>query len=290
MSARRPFEEASRARDGAIGSSPIVDGASLASVENAWPGLNVDKAAFVSFVECIARASDDDTRPRHLADLYLAFACVSGCRMAHRAFDEHFLADVGTYVRSIDRSPAFAEDVRQELRGKLLLPAEDGSTKLGTYTGRGPLAGWVRVAAIRTARNIVRGGKAVVDVSDEQLGERVVGEENPELAYLKARGAQSFRDAFERALEALTPRDKAILRLSYIERMSTQDIGRMYGVTGAAVRVWLKAVRETIGASVRRALGGHLAADSQELRQLVALVESRFDLTLSRILERDDSD
>ncbi len=254
---------------------------------HAWPAFSADALAFTRdlLVRATAVAGAEKTlMSLHVPDLYLAFACAGGCPIAHAAFEERFLSSIAPQIRSIDPSPSFADEVKQALRSRLLLASEDGPPKIATYSGQGPLGGWLRVAAIRTARNAKRGIRKTTEANDEVLAGRIAGDADPELAYLKANSADLFRSSFEGTLKALSARESSLLRLTYVERMTSDDIGRMYGVSGAAVRLWLKKIREDIVLRVRAALGSQVAADSRELRELVGLVESRFDLTLSRVL------
>jgi RNA polymerase sigma-70 factor (ECF subfamily) len=49
-----------------------------------------------------------------------------------------------------DASATFVDDVRQALRVRLLVEA-GGRARLADYAGRGPLRGWIGVAAARVA-------------------------------------------------------------------------------------------------------------------------------------------
>ena len=66
--------------------------------------------------------------------------------LAH--FERLFLPAVDGYVGRLGLADAVVDDVRQELRIRLLV-GED--PRIGQYSGRGPLAAWVRMAAIRTS-------------------------------------------------------------------------------------------------------------------------------------------
>src|SRR3982751_887777 len=100
---------------------PLEDDA-IAAVATAaasvWPRIKIAHPVFVAHVR--------ERLPERLhgADLYLACACLHGDEGAWRELDRAHLARVGEFVGRIDRSPAFADEVRQRLAEKLVHDAE----------------------------------------------------------------------------------------------------------------------------------------------------------------------
>ena len=66
------------------------------------------------------------------------------------------------------------DDVKQELREKLLV-ASGALPRIADYLGEGPLTGWVRVSATRTALNLLRRDTRNVALRDDDMGEAVAG-------------------------------------------------------------------------------------------------------------------
>jgi len=258
-----------------------------------WPGINVTEAEFAA---ALAERVAEDADPAgaaatiHASDLYLALGCAKSCPRALAAFDKDFMSHVRRYVSTIDGSAGFVDEVQQVLRSKLFVARDDAPAKIMDYSGRGPMGGWLRVAAIRAARNLKRDGNAgPLGANRERAGEEraqhlAASDPDPELEHLKTRYGREFREAFEATLKALTAREQNILRLSVTDGLSSDAIAKLYGVSGAAVRLWLKDLRGSIMRETRKRLSAELGADTQELRALVDLVQSRFDLTLSRVL------
>lgn len=258
----------------------------VANARGRWPKIDVSPEEFVRHVaERVGAESDIDAALRdvHGADLYLACGCASGDPRALSELERAFFSEVARYVMKLDGSPAFADEVRQLLREKLFAPAR-GRPKILDYSGRGPLGGWLRVAAVRTARNFQRGSKSPLALArsiDDQIR---TPKPDPELSYLKQHYARAFREAFEQTLGELSPRERNILRLHFIEALSSSAIGAMYRVSGATVRLWIKQWREAILAQTRRRLATRLRTDTQELDGVMGLVQSQLDLTISRLL------
>ena len=192
---------------------------------------------------------------------------------------------VGRYVASVDASPPFVDELSQLLRDKLFIGSDESTAKILDYSGRGPLGGWLRVAAVRTARNMKREANARPRTIDEEHARLLASPHaNPELLYLKGHYGREFREAMEASLTALSAREQTILRLHYVEALSSGAIAKLYGVSGAAVRAWVGDIRATVLLETRKRLAATLRIANDELGDLMALVESRFDLTLSRVL------
>src|SRR5690242_4541044 len=75
-----------------------------------WPGIELGLDDYSSDV---ARHADEPVEGLHLEDLFLASACGRGDAAALAAFDEDFLSGVQKHLTKIDRSPEFADEVRQ---------------------------------------------------------------------------------------------------------------------------------------------------------------------------------
>jgi RNA polymerase sigma-70 factor len=121
-----------------------------------WPNLSVPIEALDAYVR--ARVSADDEFAAALSrlnipDLYLACACVSGVTGAIETFERMLMVRVPAFVRQVDKSSEFADEVCQLLRQKLFLASGNGP-KIAQYSGQGTLLSWLRVAAVRTALNL----------------------------------------------------------------------------------------------------------------------------------------
>lgn len=249
-----------------------------------WPGVAVDPVAFarhlgeraprdVSAVDALAAIATDE--------LWLALACLGGDPAALRAFEDAFLRDVGAFVAGVDRAPAFVDEVRQVLREKLFTgPAP----KIGEYTGRGALGGWVRVAALRVALNLKRGDARGPAAEGAVVDDAIAADLGPELAYLRAHYKDAFTAALRAALEALPDRDRALLRLYHVESLPLDAIAALYRVHLSTVSRWLSRAREGIAEATTRHLCARLGVGASQAESIAALVLSQVDLSLTRLL------
>src|SRR5262249_43981524 len=89
----------------------------------------------------------------HTDDLYLACACARAIPAALGAFERHFLSEIVATIARVNRAPDFRQEVLQQLRERVVAGAQP---KIASYSGKGPLIAWLRVAATRTALNLHR--------------------------------------------------------------------------------------------------------------------------------------
>ncbi|MEJ7730847.1 MAG: hypothetical protein WKG00_16720 [Polyangiaceae bacterium] len=220
----------------------------------------------------------------HAGDLYLACACVDGDRRALELFERCILDRVGGSLRRLDPAPTFVDDVKQLLREKLFIPAA-GAAKIAHYRGTGALEGWVRIAAIRTGRNLLRSTRAgQPPSSDDSIAVGLAAAPDAELEYMRGRYASEFAEVFREVLAEQAARDKNVLRLYFVDGLRSGAIGKVYGVHAATVRRWIEKAREEMLAETRRRLAARLGLDGSELESLMMDIHSQLDLTLSRCL------
>src|SRR5262245_3991171 len=114
-----------------------------------WPELAPALPDFDAHVDRLGIDSGD-LRARG-SELYLAFACSSGQRAAVRVLEQQYLRDAMRAVARVNGAKEFTDEVQQMLSERLLVgPAP----KIASFAGTGPLAAWLRVAAVRTALNL----------------------------------------------------------------------------------------------------------------------------------------
>jgi RNA polymerase sigma-70 factor (ECF subfamily) len=245
----------------------------------AHPRISVTGEAYVSFV--VARLDEEVPSEAVAADLLLACGCANGDSEALAAFEAGYVSQVASFIARVDASPAIVDEVKQRLRERLLVDDGLKRPRIGDYGGRGRLASWVRVAAIRIALDMkARGGMHV----DEAAADALFVEDDPELDYLRVRYREQFQNAFVEALATLDPRDRLLLKLNLIDGLNIERIGRMHGVHRATVARWIAAAREQLFERTRDSLHRELGVSATEFASLVRLVRSQLDVSLCRLL------
>ncbi|WP_224244494.1 sigma-70 family RNA polymerase sigma factor [Hyalangium gracile] len=252
----------------------------------AWPGVELDGPRFAAH---LGRHLSPDSSPEaleqlHLGDLYLACACTEGVPSALTAFESRFLPEVGVAVARLRLPAATVDDVRQQLRQKMLVSTPDMPAKLATYAGTGTLSGWVRAAALWLALDMQRRQSGESQSDDSALPLLVEPGDDPELAYLKTTYRAEFNAAFAQALTALAPRQRNVLRLKYLDGLRIEQLGALYGVHRATAARWVVSAQEALLEETRRLLTERLRLTHTQLDSVLRLISSQLDVNLSRLL------
>ena len=245
----------------------------------AWPALRIPAELFAEHLR--RRTPSDDKDPLaglHASDLFVAFACLSRDESAWKELDRSFLAKVPDYVRAIDPSPAFADEVRQRLSEKLAGMAT-ATPKLASYSGRGPLAAWLRVGAIREAQSMVRARRHSAEPDSLRLASEGL---DPEVVLLKRDGTAAFRKAFDDVIASLPDDERSVLKLHYLDGLTLDEVARAFRTSRAtAARLVLQA-RERIATRFERRLRELHGKNAPNMESLLALVESQLGSSMAR--------
>ncbi len=257
----------------------------LASRE-AWNDLNVPAETFARFLS-ERRIDLNVVTTQIVQDLYLACACAHGIKGAISSFSARFRPLIVTIARRFDESPAFADEVQQHMNETLFVATEGHERKIGQYTGDGPLTGFVGTSARRTAMRMAASASRFQ--GEDALARQFSAVHDQETEMLKAHYGDLFNGAISIALRKLAPRDRLILRLNLIERVSTTKLATTYGVSQPTVSRWIQRAADQIFSTVKEMLCDELKIDTNDLHSLLALVRSQIDFTLSKSGTDDDA-
>jgi len=216
----------------------------------------------------------------HAADVELARAAGTGDPAALRRLEALIAEEAGAAARRIDPARAFVDEVRQAVRIRLLV-ADGGRARIDDYAGRGPLRGWIRVAALRVALNLKR---ATGPASPDVLAELVSTETDPELRHFKQLYRAEFRAALEAALGALPERSRAVLRLAYVDGLKLVQLARLYDVHETTVARWVAKAAADVADGTRERLVAKLALSPSSLESVARMVLSNLDFSIARVL------
>ena len=198
------------------------------TARGAWPDVHVGAERFLRGVARrlgsggVASGLASTLRGLRAPELLLVTGCAVGDQAALAAFEDRLMPALDAPLRRAGATDDEVDEVKQTLRQRLLLPRDDGSTRIDDYGGRGRLEAWLKVAATRTFQNLRRGIRPSVD--DDGLLGRIVAEDDPELAQLKTTYRREFRAAFAEAVGSLEPRQRTLLPTA---------LGRRVGQRGA---------------------------------------------------------
>jgi RNA polymerase sigma-70 factor (ECF subfamily) len=246
-----------------------------------WPELSVDEAHFARYVaeRLPAKAGWSELQSLHWEDLYLACACAQGQPEAFAAFEVHAMLP-GTAglerIVGVER----ADEARQLLRLRLLFGESGEARRIGDYEGKGALAAWLRVGALRTAKNLQR-----TDDAQNRVGVRAPPVDrgtvpDPEMDYLKLLFRKELGAAVDETLRGMERDDRTLLRLYFFDGSTEQAIAKLFQVHVSTVSRKLHRAREAILKRAKGLLRERMGVSDGELNSLFRLVQSQLDLSL----------
>lgn len=251
----------------------------LSGARAAWPALPLKAEEFARFLAERFESPHDVPRDT-LGDLFLACACAGNVPGALQAFRERMFPVVVLALRPFDESEAFAEEVFQRLSGSLFVSAIPAQGKITRYRGQGSLAGFVATSARRIALRLSTDSARFQ--GEAELVHHFSQFEEQETSLLKLRYRDTFNRALAVALRGLSRRERLVLRMNLVERVSTTRIAAIYRVSQPTVSRWIQRSAKNIFAAVKGLVCDELAIDTRELESLLLLVRSQIDITISQ--------
>lgn len=253
----------------------------IAAARAAWGEVALEEAEFVRFLaDKLEEPAERSLSSLRIGDLYLACACDRGDARALAAFDREFAPVIDRAVASLGASPAEQVELRQVVRVRLLVARDGEGSRIAGFSGRGTLAAWVRVVATREAARLLRRERRAAPAEDDALAATIAPEADPELGYLKRLYRDEFRAAFHAAVDALSDRERVLLRQHALDGLSIDRLAALYHVHRATVARWVAAARKAVLDGTRGALARRLQLRPGELDSIMRLIDSQLDVSL----------
>jgi RNA polymerase sigma-70 factor (ECF subfamily) len=259
----------------------------LESARAAWPGITVAAARFNAYA--LDRAADGALGALHLGDLYLACACADGDLGAIAELRRRFGPAIRHAAQQV--APGLRDEVEQRVLTKLLVAEAGHEPDIARYNGLGKLATWLQVVARREACNALRSarrGELDREREAEILMRCSLQAEDELMAGMKRRYQREFKRAFEHALARLSPRERNLLRYECVDRLTIEQIARVYGVSASSVARWRARCREQLLRHTKEWFRLNAAIDADELESVLGLIASQLELSLARVLPADE--
>lgn len=225
------------------------------------------------------------------ADFYLARCCLEGDAAAIDGFCAQLDTQLMQLVRRFSTSAAHAQDLRQQLLEKLFVWGPQRRPRISEYSGQGFLLNWLRVTATRAFIDLQRNTSGVERHQQtfeqaRQLQTLELSSLNMELELLKQSYRLVFKRAFSLAIEQLPARARLILRHSFIEGLSIDQIGAIYGVHRATAARWLVDARGQLATQTRQLMSQELELSPQELESIITMIYSRLEVSMGKLVSQ----
>ncbi len=245
----------------------------------AWPAIACNAETFWRVTErCIELVAKDSGGPVAYADIngsdiYVVAAVLDAQVGAQAAFDDAFLLPTRGALARTGLNEAAVEDALQIVRERMLLPHDGQPPRIIDVVGQGDLSALLRVVAVRTALNLRR-TDARVDSEDDTVFEKLVSSHNPEQDLLKKEARALLKGAIKAAVQSLSQRDQALLRLHFFHQLTIDDLGKMYDVHRATAARWLGKIHEQLDVATRSELAKRLETVSDHFESVMELAHS----------------
>jgi len=254
----------------------------------AWPEIDLAREVFVPYVRqrlAVKENGEAALWQLRASDLYLACACSRGDPRALVIFERQYIGTLDATLRKLSGATHdIVDDVKQELR-RTLLVGDARPPGIVEYSGRGGLRSWLRVIAVREAMAMIRKIRREVSWEDDhEVAQPAVLD--LETQYLGKLYQAEFAGAVTDALGDLAGPDRVLLRWSYVDGLSIDEIGRLHRVHRATAARRLSRAEAALSAKTRAILRKKLAVSSAELRAILALIRTGLELSLPRVFGR----
>lgn len=239
--------------------------------------LDVERERLEAWVSEVAKKAPSALDP----GIVLACALFHQQPDSLRCFEAFVSPKVRAALQTLGATDAAVEEHLQATRTRLLV--EQQGARLKHYRGVGTFEAFVITTAVRALTDAHRGPTQRETSDDERLAKLPAA---VDLERQLARTGQSalFAEAFRASLAALSPRERALLKLNLVDGASIDELAPMYQVSRATVARWLASARQALQRGTLERLSTRTKLEGGELDGLMASLESGFELSLRRFV------
>ena len=189
-----------------------------------------------------------------LDELALAHGCAAGNQHAWDVFLTRYRESIYQSARSITRNETTGRELADSLYAELygLGPEEDRRSKLALYSGRGSLAGWLRMVLAQSYINQIRAGKRLVSIEEE---EEEHGRQFPAAAVESTAAPDSrIKNATDEVLAQLSAEERFLLSSYFLDGRRLAEIGRTLGVHESTISRKMEKLLADVRKRIRKSL------------------------------------
>jgi RNA polymerase sigma-70 factor, ECF subfamily len=192
-----------------------------------------------------------------LDELALAHGCAAGNQHAWDVFLTRYRESIYQSARSITRNETTGRELADSLYAELygLGPEEDRRSKLALYSGRGSLAGWLRMVLAQSYINQIRAGKRLVSIEEE---EEEHGRQFPAASVESTAAPDSrIKGATDEVLTQLSAEERFLLSSYFLDGRRLAEIGRTLGVHESTISRKMEKLLAEVRKRIRKNLERH---------------------------------
>jgi RNA polymerase sigma-70 factor, ECF subfamily len=189
-----------------------------------------------------------------LDELALAHGCAAGNQHAWDVFLTKYRESIYQSARSITRNESVGRELADSLYAELygLGPEDDRRSKLALYSGRGSLAGWLRMVLSQSFVNQIRSGKRLVSIEEEE--EDHGAQFAAPITEAVATADPKLKESTDEALASLSAEDRFLLASYFLDGRRLAEIGRTLGVHESTISRKLEKLLKEVRKKIRKGL------------------------------------
>lgn len=237
----------------------------------------------------------------HADDLCLILACERGDEKAWEDLVSGFDSTVKAAARKIAANNEDAEDLASSIWAELYGLREDAAgnrkSKLGYYSGRGSLGGWLRAVVSQLAIDQFRKQSKFVQIEEtrefENLAEDASHNSNndgfvshaddPEHIFGEKQAGEDVARALKTAIGSLDAEDRLIVKMYYFDDLKLKDIAATFGYHEATASRRLSRLHNDIRKAVERNLREQHGWSDSEIKRTLAETAERLGLSVEKL-------
>lgn len=239
------------------------------------------RAACLKWVESRSRNGTIAVIP---ADLCLVWAVLQGNAVALMEIDE--------IIEALSRRAAGraieASELAQRVRTRLLVAPKNKEARLSTYDGRGKLKSWLWTATKLELLQATRGMGQAPTEDIQELTHLTAQGRTPESQARSTMDTRLVSLALRDALGVLEAKERTLLRMRFVDGVSTEELGRMFQVHRTTAQRWIESAQAKIMAAMRARLEEETRLGRSDVDSLIGEVAQSISLRLSQVLNRDE--
>lgn len=212
-------------------------------------------------------------------DLLLVYGFNHEDPISTEVIERRYLPQVEQSLRSYALDALDLAEIIQTLRQRLW-SSKTPQPGMAQYSGRGDLLEWLRITAIREAGHLTQRKQKTLELPDDDCIEAGQLATSPELHFLKEQYREGFRRAFDEAMATLSSKDRNLLRYSYLDNLSIDEIGDIYKVHRATVARWLNQVREQLRKQTGKNLMRQSALAGVDVEEILQVIWSQLNVSI----------
>lgn len=189
-----------------------------------------------------------------LDDLALAHGCAAGNQHAWDVFLTKYRESIYQSARCVTRNETIGRELADSLYAELygLGPEGERHSKLALYSGRGSLAGWLRMVLAQSYVNQIRAGKRLVSIEgeEEEHGTQFAAPAEESRAPSDPR----LREVVDGILAELAPEERFLLSSYFLDGRKLAEIGRTLGVHESTISRKMEKLLKDVRKRIRKGL------------------------------------